>query len=70
MRLINKRKENEMKLIEILNKLVELEDRIEIIGLSGKSLFLADSGKVPLRYLRCEVSKIKITGNFFQFTII
>lgn len=59
-----------MKLIEVLNKLVKLDDRIEIIGLSGKSLLIADSGEVPLRYLRCEVSNIKIIGNFFQFTII
>ena len=59
-----------MQLIEALNKLVKLDDRVEIIGLSGKSLLLADSGEVPLRYLRCEVSKIEITGNFFQFTII
>lgn len=59
-----------MKLIELLNKLVKLDDKIEIIGLSGKSLLIADSGEVPLRYLKCEVSKIVINDNFFQFTII
>lgn len=59
-----------MKLIEALNKLVDLNDRIEIVGLSGKSLLVAESGDVPLIYLRCEVSNIKITNNFFQFTII
>lgn len=59
-----------MKLIELLNKLVKLDDKIEVLGLSGKSLLIADSGEVPLRYLRCEVSKIEVTGNFFQFTII
>ena len=59
-----------MKLIELLNKLVKLDDKIEIIGLSGKSLLIADSGEVPLRYLKCEVSKIEVAGNFFQFTII
>ena len=59
-----------MKLIEALDKLVKLDDRIEIIGLSGKSLLIADSGQAPLRYLKCEVSKIVINGNFFQFTII
>ena len=60
-----------MKLIKLLDRLVKLDDRIEIVGLSGKSLLLADSGEVPVRYLQCEVSKIDIFGDgFFRFTII
>lgn len=60
-----------MKLITLLDKLVKLDDRIEIVGLSGKTILIADSGEVPLRYLQCDVSKIDVFGEgFYRFTII
>lgn len=58
-----------MKLIEVLNKLTKLDDKIEIVGLSGKRLMISDSGSVPVRYLRCECSNVKINDHF-TFTII
>lgn len=60
-----------MKLITLLDKLVKLEDRIEIVALSGKSLLIADSGEIPARYLQCDIVKIEILGfNLFRFTIV
>lgn len=58
-----------MKLIKVLEKLTKLDDKIEIIGLSGKRLIIADSGSVPVRYLKCECSNVKI-NNHFTFTIV
>lgn len=58
-----------MKLIEVLEKLTKLDDKIEIIGLSGKRLMVTDSGSVPVRYLKCECSNIKINDHF-TFTIV
>ena len=58
-----------MKLIEVLEKLTKLDDKIEIIGLSGKRLMVTDSGSVSVRYLKCECSNIKINDHF-TFTIV
>ena len=58
-----------MKLIKVLEKLTNLDDKIEIIGLSGKRLMVIDSGSVPFRYLKCECSNVKI-DNHFTFTIV
>lgn len=58
-----------MKLIEVLEKMVKLDDKIEIIGLSGKRLMVTDSGSVPVRYLKCECSNVKINDHF-TFTIV
>lgn len=58
-----------MKLIKILNKLVKLEDIVEIVGLSGRSLMITDSGSIPVRYLKCECTNVKI-DNHFTFTIV
>ena len=58
-----------MKLIEVLEKLTKLDDKIEIVGLSGKRLTVTDSGSVPVRYLKCECSNVKINDHFI-FTIV
>ena len=58
-----------MKLITVLEKLTNLEDKVEIKGLSGKTLMISECGSVPVMYLRCECSDIKITDHF-TFTII
>lgn len=58
-----------MKLIEVLEKLTNLDDKIEIVGLSGKRLMVTDSGSVPVRYLKCECSNVKINDHF-TFTIV
>lgn len=58
-----------MKLVKLLDKLVNLNDRVEIKSLSGQTLMIAESGSVPVRYLRCECSQINIDSHF-TFTIV
>lgn len=58
-----------MKLISALEKLTKLDDKIEIVGLSGQRLMVAESGSVPVMYLKCECANIKIDDHF-TFTIV
>lgn len=58
-----------MKLIKLLDKLTNLNDKVEIVGLSGKTIMISDSGSVPVRYLRCDCINIKI-DNHYTFTIV
>lgn len=58
-----------MKLITVLEKLTKLDDKIEIVGLSGQMLMVTESGNVPVMYLKCECANIKINDHF-TFTII
>lgn len=58
-----------MKLIKVLQKLTNLDDKIEIVGLSGQTLMISDAGSVPVMYLRCECSNVKIDSHY-TFTIV